>query len=147
LALRREQVASTVASILGASVPPDQPLMEAGLDSLGAVDLRNALGQRFALKLPATATFDHPTVEAMAAYIGAALGPLQQQQERQVAAPRWRGSAVAAAGADFGAPTSAAVQVVGLSCVYPGEILSFTIGPLHSPTFLAGESVLKSCGM
>lgn len=113
-------MASTVASILGASVPRDQPLMEAGLDSLGAVDLRNALGQRFSLELPATATFDHPTVDAMAAYIGATLGPLQRQ-ERQVAAPPWRGSAIAAAGADFGAPTSAAVQVVGLSCIYPGE--------------------------
>ena len=117
----REQVASTVASILGASVSPDQPLMEAGLDSLGAVDLRNALGQRFAIELPATATFDYPTIIAMAAYIGATLAPLQQQRERrQVAAPRWPGSAAVAPGQELGAPTAAAVQVVGLSCVYPG---------------------------
>lgn len=115
--LRREQVTATVEGTLGAAVPLDQPFMEAGLDSLGAVDLRNALGARFCVELPATATFDFPTVAAMAAHLGAML----DDGARQVAAPRWPGSAVAAPGSDFGEPTSAAVQVVGLSCVYPGE--------------------------
>ena len=110
-------MAATVEGILGAAVPLSQPFMEAGLDSLGAVDLRNALGARFGVELPATATFDHPTVAAMAAHVGAALGGA-----RQVAAPHWPGSAVASPGSDFGEPTSAAVQVVGLSCVYPGPL-------------------------
>ena len=48
-----------------------QPLMEAGLDSLGAVELRNALGARFGVDLPATLTFDHPSVSALAGYLGA----------------------------------------------------------------------------
>ena len=126
-------MASTVASILGASVPPDQPLMEAGLDSLGAVDLRNALGAGFDIELPAAVTFDHPTVEAMAAYIGAVLAPLQQQQQRQqLAPPHWPGSAAVAPGQELGACAAAAVQVVGLACVYPGAAAAGTARPSAS---------------
>ena len=108
-------MAETVASIMGATAPEDQPLMEAGLDSLGAVDLRNALSSQFALELPATFTFDHPTVAAMALHIGAAVAP---EPAAVAAQPHWRDNALVQH--DFGAPTSAAVQLVGLSCVYPG---------------------------
>lgn len=46
-----------------------QPLMDAGLDSLGAVELRASLESAFAMELPATVTFDHPSVAALAAHI------------------------------------------------------------------------------
>ena len=46
-----------------------QPLMEAGLDSLGAVELRNALSAKFGLELPATVTLDFPSVAALAAHL------------------------------------------------------------------------------
>lgn len=58
-----------VAGMLGTEVASDQPLMEAGLDSLAAVELRNELGNRFGLDMPATAMFDYPTISAMAAFI------------------------------------------------------------------------------
>ena len=51
------------------------PLTEAGLDSIGAVKLRNALAQRLGADLPATITFDYPTVAAMAGYVAGQLGP------------------------------------------------------------------------
>ena len=46
-----------------------QPLMEAGLDSLGAVELHNALGDRFGMPMPATLAFDHPSISALTAFI------------------------------------------------------------------------------
>lgn len=49
------QVLRIVSKMLGGmSVAPDQPLMEAGLDSLGAVELRTALNAAFSMELPAT---------------------------------------------------------------------------------------------
>lgn len=56
-------------STVGAAVPRDQPLMEAGLDSIAAVELRNAVSAKFGVDLPATVTFDHPTIDALALYI------------------------------------------------------------------------------
>ena len=44
--------------------------MQAGLDSLGAVELRDAIERGFGVSLPATAVFDHPTVSQLAAFIG-----------------------------------------------------------------------------
>ena len=40
--------------LLGPAVPPDSPLLSAGLDSLGAVELRNHLEARLGLPLPQT---------------------------------------------------------------------------------------------
>ena len=48
--------------------------MEAGLDSLGAVELRNALNSRLAVDLPATLILDYPTISSLAENLGALLG-------------------------------------------------------------------------
>ena len=50
-------------------VTPQQPLMEAGLDSLAAVELRNQLAARFSIDLAPTLSFDFPTAAALAAHI------------------------------------------------------------------------------
>ena len=71
-----------------AQVPVDQPLMEAGLDSLGALDLRNATAAHFAVDLPATLVIDYPTLNALALYISGLMAvssapeaaPLQHQE-------------------------------------------------------------------
>ena len=54
-------------------MPCMQPLMEAGLDSLGATELQAALGMAFSLELPATTSIDYPTSAALAAHISSAL--------------------------------------------------------------------------
>ena len=67
-------------------MPEDQPLMEAGLDSIGAVELRNAVSAKFGVELPATVTFDYPSAGALAQFV------IQHMT---------RGSAAAAAGASM----------------------------------------------
>lgn len=68
-------VASAVASLLGGSVSSDAGLMEAGLDSLASVELRNSLSAQFGLELPATLTFDYPTTSAISRHVFEQLAP------------------------------------------------------------------------
>ena len=84
------EVSAAVFSILGTPVGAQQPLMEAGLDSLGAVELRNALGSRFGLELPPTVTLDHPSVAALAEFICA--HSKQHAQEDTLSLSSWASS-------------------------------------------------------
>ena len=50
-------------------VDADTPLLEAGLDSLGAVELRNQLQQHVGKSLPSTLVFEHPTARQLARHL------------------------------------------------------------------------------
>jgi acyl carrier protein len=68
-------VSEEVARVLGIGsaekVDQRQPLVDMGLDSLMAVELRNLLGSGLELQrsLPATIVYDYPSVKEMAAYL------------------------------------------------------------------------------
>ena len=68
-----ELIRSEVASALGLggpmAVPPEGSLDALGMDSLIALELRNRLGQRLDIVLPATLVFDYPTPDAMTGLI------------------------------------------------------------------------------
>jgi acyl transferase domain-containing protein/SAM-dependent methyltransferase len=70
-----EYVAQQVAGVLrleaGGAIDPRERLMDLGLDSLMAVELRTRLGFGLGLPqgLPATLVFEHPTVEAIARFL------------------------------------------------------------------------------
>lgn len=70
-------VQSTVSAVLGPDVNPDEPLMASGLDSLGAVELRNSLQAQLpaGLELPATLLFDFPSINAISGYIASQVLP------------------------------------------------------------------------
>ena len=61
-----QQIAAAVDTVIGHAIGHDEPLMAAGLDSLGTVELRNTLESKLGLQLPATLVFDYPTVSALA---------------------------------------------------------------------------------
>ena len=58
-------VRGCVQSILGTAVASSTPLMEAGVDSLGATELQRALGEDLSTELEATLLFDHPSIDSI----------------------------------------------------------------------------------
>jgi acyl transferase domain-containing protein/thioesterase domain-containing protein/acyl carrier protein len=95
-------VRSEVAAVLGtepSQVDADKPFTDVGLDSLTAVELRNGLGRRTGLRLPATVTFDQPNPADLARFLGYLLAE---------AAPTADQGSQTAAGTPGRAPASAA---------------------------------------
>jgi len=74
---RRPQLGAQVEAIavrvlaLPSNVPVDRrlPLSDMGLDSLMAVEMRNALGTTLGITLPATLLFDYPTLDVLTDYL------------------------------------------------------------------------------
>ncbi|SDL53403.1 type I polyketide synthase, partial [Nonomuraea jiangxiensis] len=74
-----ELVRRRVAQVLGHADPepiePEADLVGLGLDSLAAMELRNALNSDTGVRLPATAAFDYPTAGALARVLAEEIGP------------------------------------------------------------------------
>jgi len=70
-------VAQIVASVIERPVDVDAPLMDAGLDSLGAVEVRNQLLGLMpkGITLPSTVVFEHPTARQLAHLVQPAQTP------------------------------------------------------------------------
>ncbi|MGW3011043.1 SDR family NAD(P)-dependent oxidoreductase [Streptomyces sp. NPDC001219] len=104
-------VRAEIATVLGHSsagrVDADRAFEDLGLDSLTALELRNALGRRTGLRLPATLVFDHPTPSAVATYLLAEL--LGDTKE------------LTASGTDA-TTAGEPVAIVAMSCRFPGGI-------------------------
>jgi acyl carrier protein len=72
-ALVVEQIRSDAGRVLGLSnlesLPNNKPLNELGLDSVMAIELRNAIRAAIGRSLPATLLFDYPTVDALTNHV------------------------------------------------------------------------------
>ncbi|MEM9457268.1 MAG: type I polyketide synthase [Myxococcota bacterium] len=66
----REQIERVLGIERDVEIEPHKPLLDLGMDSLMAVELRNNLSKSLALKLPASLLFDHPTWQALSEHIG-----------------------------------------------------------------------------
>ena len=139
---RRETILALVSrevmSALGlcAAVDPSRPLVDLGMDSVLALELREALGRETGLSLPSTLLFDRPTVEALAEELRERLGDPGATAVPPAAIP----VAGTGAGTDFPAfpgfdppPVAQAapghlpgrgIAVIGIGCRFPGGVTS-----------------------
>ncbi|WP_190055090.1 type I polyketide synthase, partial [Streptomyces lomondensis] len=113
-AMVMELVRGEVALVLGHAsrdaVVPGQAFKELGFDSLTAVELRNRLNAETGLRLPATLVFDYPTPEALAEFILDEVAPREDDLDHGL--PALLGT------------TDEPIAIVGMSCRYPGGVLS-----------------------
>ncbi|MEO3770587.1 type I polyketide synthase [Micromonospora sp. B9E7] len=105
-----ETVRTHVAEVLrlrsSQAVDPGRSFTEIGFDSLTGVELRNRLGAATGLRLPTTLVFDHPTPEALAAYLESEV--VGAPDPTPVAAVTGR--------------TDEPIAIVAMSCRFPGGI-------------------------
>jgi 3-oxoacyl-(acyl-carrier-protein) synthase len=116
-----ESVLEMVKRTAGGAVDADAPLMESGVDSLGAVELRNQLQSAAGLSvaLPSTLVFDYPTARQLASKLE----------------PKQAGSAIASRTAPVPQSAGRFVSIDGLSALFPGGAPS-----------LAAASMMVACG-
>ncbi|OEV11780.1 beta-ketoacyl synthase N-terminal-like domain-containing protein, partial [Streptomyces nanshensis] len=101
-----QQLAGLPGGGTSGSVRPGADFRSLGVDSLGALALRNRVNEATGLRLPATAVFDHPSPEALA-----------EEMHR-----RLFGEAEALPDTAVGAPVDQddPIAIVGMACRLPG---------------------------
>nr|ALD82522.1 polyketide synthase [Nannocystis sp. MB1016] len=123
-ARRLERVRSAIQAEVGrvlssaGAVAIDRPLQELGLDSLMAVELRNALAQRFGVRLPATLVFDAPTVARLAERVLAAMKLADAPAAESARKP----AEATEPAAQVGAAGEVPIAIVGMGCRLPGGV-------------------------
>ena len=118
-----ESVLEMVKRTAGGAVDADAPLMESGVDSLGAVELRNQLQSAAgsSIALPSTLVFDYPTARQLASKL----------EPKQAA-----GAATAPRNAPVPQAAGRYVSIDGVSALFPGGAPS-----------LAAASTMVACGL
>ena len=127
------QVMAAVRNVLGADIAPDEPLMDAGLDSLGAVEFQNVIQQSFGIELPVTSVFDYPSVSALSMYIQSEVSatdctssPISASDDKEALV----GSTTAmAAGSPRDAPHGLLAVMSMAACTSGGSALPDTLQP------------------
>jgi acyl transferase domain-containing protein/NADPH:quinone reductase-like Zn-dependent oxidoreductase/NAD(P)-dependent dehydrogenase (short-subunit alcohol dehydrogenase family)/acyl carrier protein/ubiquinone/menaquinone biosynthesis C-methylase UbiE len=146
--LLENEVRLVVARILGrdpmSPIDPRQGFFEMGMDSLTSVQLRRTLESRIGRPLPATLTFNFPTLEALTAYLAGEILATPQGLTSGLPSTGSPASSSTAIAVDPGLPLSVevsaaavseagpavdpsleeAIAVIGLGCRFPGGVNS-----------------------
>ncbi len=114
-AMVRAEVARVLSVPATSEIAAERPLKDLGLDSLMAVELRNALASRVGTALPASLAFDYPTVSALTDRLlevlpasSAAPAPARPAAPLPPSAPADRDEPIA---------------IVGIGCRFPGGVV------------------------
>ncbi|MFF5077642.1 SDR family NAD(P)-dependent oxidoreductase [Actinoplanes sp. NPDC000266] len=107
LALIRTRVALVLGYASAEDIAPDTPFQAAGMDSLGAVELRNRLSAEAGFAMPATLVFDYPTPVELARFLRERLSGEDAPVE-----------VTAVTAGNLADP----IAVVGLGCRLPGGV-------------------------
>ena len=138
-----DRVLAEIARVLGCALdelPLKRPLQEQGMDSLMAVELRDALSRVVGQELPATLVFDHPTPAALLARLAATQAAPAAEPRPVSASARGTDTAAGAKDTAAGAKDTAAgakdtaagakdtaagakdIAIVGAACRLPGGV-------------------------
>lgn len=114
-------------------------LFNAGLDSLGALDLIDQLQTGFGVQIPASLLYENPTIAGLVAHFGE-LAPhsresSEDRKDGREAAPS--ADAGPAIGRPLAAPVAAFVQALGL-LIRPGLFVFSTVPVVVAAQYLAG---------
>ena len=63
------QVMTEVRNVVGHAIHPEEPLMTAGLDSRGGMELRRTMATALGMQLPVTLLYDYQTIDDIVEYI------------------------------------------------------------------------------
>ncbi|KFG31549.1 putative polyketide synthase, partial [Toxoplasma gondii FOU] len=116
-ALIQATVSGAAKQVLGtAEEPPaDAPLQALGIDSLGAVEFRNAVQDAFDIRLSATLLFDYPSVQAVSDHLWSMV------RAKTAIDTSSRGDDQLASAAVL-QDTGVSIAVVGMACRLPGSV-------------------------
>ncbi|KAH8583285.1 type I fatty acid synthase, partial [Cryptosporidium sp. chipmunk genotype I] len=126
----KDSVHNIVEQIIGiqsSTLDLDTPFSELGMDSLSAIELRNALISRFGIKISSTALFDYPTLRSIIQHLTDSLYVSETQDTFT----------------DLGINISEreySVAVIGVSCRLPGGVKSFN--DLYENVLLKGRDCI-----
>ncbi|CAE8645460.1 unnamed protein product [Polarella glacialis] len=113
----------SVAQGMGLEIQDETPLMEAGIDSLSAVEFRSKISSDFrSVRLPSTLMFDHPTLKALAGHISSELAASAAKLAgvETTSAPRFAATEARSKTAQHAA--GGKLAVLGAACNLPGGV-------------------------
>lgn len=105
-------VLDIVEGIAGRKFEEDEPLIQGGIDSLGLIQLRNKLAEKFTIEIPTTLALDYPNVTSISNYI-------VQNNDNTGIAVSMPSSRTLKPDEGMYSRLDSVVEILSLSCVYP----------------------------